>query len=71
MYDKNTLTPSEQEEEPPFLTQSTEDHHQHEVDHDSLAQHPEEHSSEEIMEKTSHKCTPNLEEGRKEESVIS
>ena len=37
-----TLTPSNYQEEPPPFGEFAEDHHQHEIEHDSLTHHPAE-----------------------------
>ena len=34
------LTPSQQKKEPPFLGELAEDHHKHEIKHDSFTEHP-------------------------------
>lgn len=44
------LTPSQEQKEPQFLGESGEDYPQHEIEHDSLTQHPAEHSQEEIVQ---------------------
>ena len=51
------LTPSQQEEEPPFLAELAEDHHKHEEEHDALTQHPAEYGGEEIVQQGGHKGT--------------
>ena len=38
------LTPSQDKEEPPLLGELAKNHHQHEVEHDTLTQHPAEGS---------------------------
>ncbi len=54
------ITPSNNKEYPPFLEYSVEDKHQHQIEHDSLTQHPKEHSSEQVVKKSSHKHTRSL-----------
>ena len=54
-------TPSKHEEEPPFLGEFTEDKDEHEVEHDSLTQHPTEYTQEKIVHCSCHNTTSNLE----------
>ncbi len=54
------FTPSNDEEEPPFLGQGAEDDDQHEVEHDPLTKHPAEHSREQVVEQSSHSCASSL-----------
>ena len=55
-----SLTPSQDEEEPPLLAELTEHDHQHEVEQDALTEHPAEHCCKQVVEESSHKCTTNL-----------
>jgi len=57
-----TLTPAQQKEEPPLLADAVEDHHELEVEHYSLTQHPAEDCSKQIVQQGSNKGTTNLEE---------
>ncbi len=54
---KLEITPSNNKEYPPFLGNSVEDKYQHQIEHDSLTQHPKEHSSEQVVKESSHKYT--------------
>ena len=54
------LTPSQQEEEPPFLSQRAEDQDQHEVQHYTLTQHPAKHCRKQVMQEGSHHHTRSL-----------
>ena len=51
---KVSLTPANQQEEPPLLGQCAEDYHQHEEEHDALTQHPAEHGQEEVVQQGCH-----------------
>ena len=51
------LTPSQEEEEPPFLAECVEDQHQLEEEHDALTEHPAEGGSEEIVQQSSNEGT--------------
>ncbi len=53
-------TPAKQHEWPPLLGQSAEDHHQHEVKHDTLTQHPAEGRQEEVLKESGYHSTANL-----------
>ena len=53
-------TISQEKEEPPFSNESTEDNHQHEVEHDAFTQHPGEDSQEKVVQQSCYKNTGSL-----------
>ena len=54
------LTPSQDKEEPPLFGELAENSHQHEVEHDTLTQHPAEGSQKQVVQQSCHKCTASL-----------
>ena len=54
------LTPTKKEKEPPLLFECWEDLYQHEVEHDSLTQHPREGCEEEVLDQGCHCLAANL-----------
>ena len=43
------LTPSQDKEEPPLLGELAKNNHQHEVEHDTLTEHPAEGSQKQVV----------------------
>ena len=54
------LTPSQDKKEPPLFRELAENSHQHEVEHDTFAQHPAEGSQKQVVQESCHKCTATL-----------
>ena len=57
------LTPSQDKEEPQLLGELAKNNHQHEVEHDTLTQHPAERSQKKVVQQGCYKCTGNLHSG--------
>ena len=54
------LTPAKKEKEPPLVFECCEDLDQHEIEHDSLTQHPGEGCQEEVLDQGCHCFATNL-----------
>jgi len=60
LYICKPLTPSKNEEEPPFLGETAKHHYQQEVGHDAFTQHPAVRSQEEVLQHGRDKLAGNL-----------